>query len=226
VRYQQPASELVLNALPITLTLTATALGVALLVAIPAGLVSAIKRDSLFDAVAMLVTLIGQAMPVFWLGILFILVFAVRLKVLPTGGWGSPNQVILPALALGAYSMARISRLVRSGMLEVLSQDYIRTARAKGLRERTVLLLHALKNAQIPVVTVVGLEFSVLMGGAVITETIFSIPGLGRLAVSSVANRDFAVVQAAVFVAALVVTLVNFVVDLLYVALDPRIRLR
>jgi peptide/nickel transport system permease protein len=170
--------------------------------------------------------LLGQAMPVFWLGILFILVFAVRLKVLPTGGWGSPNQVILPALALGAYSMARISRLVRSGMLEVLSQDYIRTARAKGLRERTVILMHALKNAQIPVVTVVGLEFSVLMGGAVITETIFSIPGLGRLAVSSVANRDFAVVQAAVFVAALVVTLVNFVVDLLYVALDPRIRLR
>jgi ABC-type dipeptide/oligopeptide/nickel transport system permease component len=111
-------------------------------------------------------------------------------------------------------------------MLEVLSQDYIRTARAKGLRERTVILMHALKNAQIPVVTVVGLEFSVLMGGAVITETIFSIPGLGRLAVSSVANRDFAVVQAAVFVAALVVTLVNFVVDLLYVALDPRIRLR
>jgi ABC-type dipeptide/oligopeptide/nickel transport system permease component len=226
VRYQQPASDLVLAALPVTLTLTVAALGVALLVAIPAGIISAIKRDSLFDAVAMLITLIGQAMPVFWLGILFILVFAVRLKVLPTGGWGSPNQVVLPALALGAYSMARISRLVRSGMLEVLSQDYVRTARAKGLRERSVILLHALKNAQIPVITVVGLEFSVLMGGAVITETIFSIPGLGRLAVSSVATRDYAVVQGAVFVAAVVVTLVNFVVDLLYVALDPRIRLR
>jgi ABC-type dipeptide/oligopeptide/nickel transport system permease component len=226
LRYQQPASELVLGALPVTLTLTVAALALALVVAVPAGIISAIKRDSLFDAAAMVITLLGQAMPVFWLGILFILVFAVRLKVLPTGGWGSPNQVILPALALGAYSMARISRLVRSGMLEVLSQDYIRTARAKGLRERTVILMHALKNAQIPVVTVVGLEFSVLMGGAVITETIFSIPGLGRLAVSSVANRDFAVVQAAVFVAALVVTLVNFVVDLLYVALDPRIRLR
>jgi peptide/nickel transport system permease protein len=226
VRYQQPASELVLAALPITLTLTVAALALALLVAIPAGIISAIKRDSLFDAAAMLITLIGQAMPVFWLGILFILVFAVRLKVLPTGGWGSPNQVVLPALALGAYSMARISRLVRSGMLEVLSQDYVRTARAKGLRERSVILLHALKNAQIPVITVVGLEFSVLMGGAVITETIFSIPGLGRLAVSSVATRDYAVVQAAVFVAAVVVTLVNFVVDLLYAALDPRIRLR
>ncbi|MCA1644727.1 MAG: ABC transporter permease [Chloroflexi bacterium] len=226
LRYQQPASELVLGALPITLTLTVSALGLALLVAVPAGIISAIKRDSLFDGAAMLITLVGQAMPVFWLSIMFILLFAVRLRVLPTGGWGAPNQVILPALALGAYSMARISRLVRSGMLEVLSQDYIRTARAKGLLERSVILLHALKNAQIPVVTVVGLEFSVLMGGAVITETIFSIPGLGRLAVSSVATRDYAVVQAAVFFAALIVTSVNFVVDLLYAALDPRIRLR
>lgn len=226
VRYQQPASELVMNALPITLTLTLAALGLALVVAIPAGILSAIKRDSPFDAIAMFITLIGQAMPVFWLGILFILIFSVRLRLLPTGGWGTPSHVVLPALALGAYSMARISRLVRSGMLEVLSQDYIRTARAKGLPGRVIVLLHALKNAQIPVITVVGLEFSVLMGGAVITETIFAIPGLGRLAVSSVATRDYAVVQAAVFVAALIVTLVNFVVDLLYVALDPRIRLR
>ena len=226
VRYQQPAAEIVLGALPITLTLTLASLGLALLVAVPAGILSAIKRDSIFDAVAMFITLIGQAMPVFWLGILFILIFAVRLHLLPTGGWGSPEHVVLPALALGAYSMARISRLVRSGMLEVLSQDYIRTARAKGLRERTVIVLHALKNAQIPVITVVGLEFSVLMGGAVITETIFAIPGLGRLAVSAVATRDYAVVQAAVFLAALIVTGVNFAVDLLYVALDPRIRLR
>jgi peptide/nickel transport system permease protein len=226
VRYQQPAGELVLGALPVTLTLSVAALGLALLVAVPAGIVSAVKRDTIFDAAAMVLTLVGQAMPVFWLGILFILIFAVRLRVLPTGGWGSPSQIVLPALALGAYSMARISRLVRSGMLEVLSQDYIRTARAKGLRERTIIALHALKNAQIPVVTVVGLEFSVLMGGAVVTETIFAIPGLGRLAVASVATRDYAVVQAAVFAAAVIVTGVNFVVDLLYVALDPRIRLR
>jgi peptide/nickel transport system permease protein len=226
VRYQQPASELVLGALPVTLTLTVAALGLALLVAVPAGIVSAVKRDTAFDAAAMVLTLVGQAMPVFWLGILLILIFAVRLRLLPTGGWGSPSQVILPALALGAYSMARISRLVRSGMLEVLSQDYIRTARSKGLHERTIIALHALKNAQIPVITVVGLEFAVLMGGAVVTETIFAIPGLGRLAVTSVATRDYAVVQAAVFAAALIVVSVNFVVDLLYVALDPRIRLR
>jgi peptide/nickel transport system permease protein len=226
VRYQQPASELVLGALPITLTLTVAALALALVVAVPAGILSAVKRDTPFDAAAMVLTLVGQAMPVFWLGILLILIFAVRLRLLPTGGWGSPSQIVLPALALGAYSMARISRLVRSGMLEVLSQDYIRTARSKGLHERTIIALHALKNAQIPVITVVGLEFAVLMGGAVVTETIFAIPGLGRLAVTSVATRDYAVVQAAVFAAALIVVSVNFVVDLLYVALDPRIRLR
>jgi peptide/nickel transport system permease protein len=195
-------------------------------VAIPAGVISAVRRDSLFDAAAMVLTLIGQAMPVFWLGILLILIFAVRLRVLPTGGWGTPAHLVLPAVALGAYSMARVSRLVRSGMLEVLSQDYVRTARAKGLRERAVILVHALKNAQVPVVTVIGLEFSVLMGGAVITETIFAVPGLGRLAVSSVAARDYAVVQAAVFLAALIVTGINFAVDLLYVYLDPRIRVR
>jgi peptide/nickel transport system permease protein len=216
----------VLGALPITLTLTVAALGLAIVVAVPAGILSAVRRDTAFDAAAMVLTLVGQAMPVFWLGILLILIFAVRLRLLPTGGWGSPSQIILPALALGAYSMARISRLVRSGMLEVLSQDYIRTARSKGLHERTIIALHALKNAQIPVVTVVGLEFAVLMGGAVVTETIFAIPGLGRLAVASVATRDYAVVQAAVFAAALIVVSVNFVVDLLYVALDPRIRLR
>lgn len=224
-RYQQPALAVVLAALPTTVVLTLAAYGLALLVAIPAGIISAVKRDSVADAAAMVVSLLGQSMPGFWLGILLILFFSVELRLLPTGGWGRPEQVVLPAVALGAYSMARVSRLMRSGMIEVLSEDYIRTARAKGLAQRVVVLRHALKNAAIPVVTVAGLEFGVLLGGAVITETIFAIPGLGRLAVTSVAARDYPVVQAAVLVAALIVTATNLIVDVLYTYLDPRIRL-
>ncbi len=225
-RYQRPAIEVVLNAMPITLELTLIALLFAVALALPAGVISAVRRDSWIDVGAMAMSLIGQAMPVFWLGILLILIFGVNLRWLPTGGWGSPAQVVLPALALGAYSTARVSRLVRSGMLEVLSQDYVRTAYSKGLARRRVVIAHALRNALIPVVTVVGLEFGVLLGGAVITETIFSVPGLGRLAVGSALVRDYPVVQAAVFCAALLITVVNLTVDLTYVRLDPRIRLR
>ncbi len=225
LRYQQPAFGLVMAVLPTTLVLTLAAFSLALLVAIPVGIVSAVKRDSIADAMAMVVSLVGQSMPGFWLGILLILVFAVELHLVPTGGWGTPEQIVLPAITLGAYSMARISRLIRSGMIEVLSEDYIRTARAKGLPGRIVILRHALKNASIPVVTVVGLELGHLLGGAVITETIFAVPGLGRLAVTSIIARDYPVVQAAVFVAAIIVTLSNLIVDVLYTYLDPRIRL-
>jgi ABC-type dipeptide/oligopeptide/nickel transport system permease component len=225
-RYQRPAAEVVLNALPTTLQLTLAALALAVAFAVPAGIIAAVRRDTWVDAGAMAVSLLGQAMPVFWLGLLLILMFSVYLRWLPTGGWGSPAQAVMPALALGAYSSARISRLVRSGMLEVLSQEYVRTARAKGLGERRVILVHALRNALIPVITVVGLEVGVLLGGAVITETIFSVPGLGRLAVTSVLARDYPIVQAAVFCAALVITLVGLAVDLAYVRIDPRIRLR
>ena len=225
LRYQQPAFGLVMAVLPTTLVLTLAAFSLALLVAIPVGIVSAVKRDSIADAMAMVVSLVGQSMPGFWLGILLILVFAVELHLVPTGGWGTPEQIVLPAITLGAYSMARISRLIRSGMIEVLSEDYIRTARAKGLPGRIVILRHALKNASIPVVTVVGLELGHLLGGAVITETIFAVPGLGRLAVTSIIARNYPVVQAAVFVAAIIVTLSNLIVDVLYTYLDPRIRL-
>jgi ABC-type dipeptide/oligopeptide/nickel transport system permease component len=225
-RYQRPAAEVVLNALPTTLQLTLAALTLAVVFAVPAGIIAAVRRDTWVDASTMAVSLVGQAMPVFWLGLLMILLFSVYLRWLPTGGWGSLPQVIMPAVALGAYSSARISRLVRSGMLEVLSQEYVRTAYAKGLHNRRVILVHALRNALIPVITVVGLEFGVLLGGAVITESIFSVPGMGRLAVTSVLARDYPIVQAAVFCAALIITLVGLTIDIAYVRLDPRIRLR
>lgn len=224
--YREPAILVVLNALPVTMVLTIAALSFAVAVSVPIGIISAIKRDSWLDVGAMTVALLGQAMPVFWLGLLLILLFAVQLRWLPTGGWGSVRELVLPAVSLGAYSMARTSRLVRSGMLEVLSQDYIRTAHSKGLGDSRVVIVHALRNALIPVLTVIGLEFGVLLGGAVITETIFSVPGVGRLAVTGVLNRDYPIVQASVFCAALLITTVNLLVDLAYTRLDPRIRLR
>ncbi|MCC6174777.1 MAG: ABC transporter permease [Chloroflexi bacterium] len=225
LRYRQPVVDLIAAALPTTVQLTVTAMVLAVIVALPTGILAALRPGSLVDLGAMSVAVVGQAMPVFWLGILLILVFSVGLRWFPTGGWGSPENFVLPTLALGTYATARISRLVRSGMVEVLSQDYIRTARSKGISEMRIVLRHALKNAAIPVVTVIALEFGALLGGAVITETIFAIPGLGRLAVSSVFSRDYPVVQGVVFVAAIAVSVVNLSVDLLYTYLDPRIRL-
>lgn len=225
LRYRQPVVDLIAAALPTTVQLTVTAMVLAIIVALPTGILAALRPGSLVDLGAMSVAVVGQAMPVFWLGILLILVFSVGLRWFPTGGWGSPENFVLPTLALGTYATARISRLVRSGMVEVLSQDYIRTARSKGISEVRIVLRHALKNAAIPVVTVIALEFGALLGGAVITETIFAIPGLGRLAVSSVFSRDYPVVQGVVFVAAIAVSVVNLSVDLFYTYLDPRIRL-
>lgn len=225
LRYRQPVVDLIAAALPTTVQLTVTAMVLAVIVALPTGILAALRPGSLVDLGAMSVAVVGQAMPVFWLGILLILVFSVGLRWFPTGGWGSPENFVLPTLALGTYATARISRLVRSGMVEVLSQDYIRTARSKGISEMRIVLRHALKNAAIPVVTVIALEFGALLGGAVITETIFAIPGLGRLAVSSVFSRDYPVVQGVVFVAAIAVSVVNLSVDLFYTYLDPRIRL-
>jgi peptide/nickel transport system permease protein len=168
----------------------------------------------------------GQAMPTFWLGIMLILVFSVSLHLLPSSGRGGWPHLVLPALTLGLFTTARIMRLTRSGMLEVLSQDYVRTARAKGVNERGVVWKHALKNAGIPVVTIVGLELGTLLGGAVITETIFAWPGVGRLSVQAIFNRDYPLVQAAVFLLASIFVLVNLIVDVLYTYLDPRIRIR
>jgi len=226
LRHDEPALALVWQRMPATLELTAVALGVALLLAIPAGIVSAVFRNTALDYVSTVLALVGQAMPTFWLGIMLILVFSVGLHLLPSSGRGGPANLVLPALTLGLFTTARIMRLTRSGMLEVLGQDYVRTARAKGVGERRVVWKHALKNAGISIVTIVGLELGTLLGGAVITETIFAWPGVGRLSVQAIYNRDYPVVQAAVFVLASIFVLVNLVVDVLYTYLDPRIRIR
>ncbi|HMH53651.1 MAG TPA: nickel ABC transporter permease [Candidatus Acidoferrum sp.] len=226
VRHGEPAFHLVLERLPATFELSGAALLIALLLAIPAGVVSAVRRNTVTDYVATVVALLGQSMPTFWLGIMLILIFSVQFNVLPSSGRGGFEHLVLPALTLGLFTTARITRLTRSGMLEVLNQDYIRTARAKGVSGQPVVWKHAFKNAAIPIVTIVGIELGTLLGGSVITETIFAWPGVGRLSVQAIYNRDYPVVQAAVFLLASTFVLVNLVVDLLYTYLDPRIRLR
>ncbi len=226
VRYGEPAFGLVAERLPATLQLSGAALLVALALAIPAGIVSAVRRNSLIDYVSTVAALLGQSMPTFWLGIMLILVFSVWLNLLPSSGRGGLEHLAMPAVTLGLFTTARIMRLTRSGMLEVLNQDYIRTALAKGVARPPVVWKHALKNAAIPIVTIVGIELGTLLGGAVITETIFAWPGVGRLSVQAIYNRDYPVVQAAVFLLASTFVLVNIVVDVVYTYLDPRIRLR
>jgi ABC-type dipeptide/oligopeptide/nickel transport system permease component len=226
VRHGEPALDLVLERLPATFELAGAGLLLALCLAIPAGIVSAVRRNTIVDYVSTVVALLGQAMPTFWLGIMLILVFSVRLSWLPSSGRGDLEHLILPAITLGLFTTARITRLTRSGMLEVLGQDYIRTARAKGMSEPPIVWKHALKNAAIPVVTIVGIELGTLLGGSVITETIFAWPGVGRLSVQAIFNRDYPVVQAAVFLLASTFVLVNFLVDIVYTYLDPRIRFR
>jgi ABC-type dipeptide/oligopeptide/nickel transport system permease component len=225
LRHDEPALALVFERMPATLELTTVALGVALLLAIPAGIISAVFRNTALDYVSTVVALVGQAMPTFWLGIMLILVFSVSLQVLPSSGRGGVANLILPAVTLGLFTTARTMRLTRSALLEVLGQDYVRTARAKGVAERGVVWKHALRNASIPVITIVGLELGTLLGGAVITETIFAWPGVGRLSVQAIYNRDYPLVQASVFVLASIFVLVNLAVDLVYTYLDPRIRL-
>ena len=226
LRHGEPAMHLVLERLPATFELAGAGLLIALCLAIPAGIVSAVRRNTPVDYVSTVVALLGQAMPTFWLGIMLILVFSVRLNWLPSSGRGDLDHLILPAITLGLFTTARITRLTRSGMLEVLGQDYIRTARAKGVSEPPVVWKHALKNASIPIVTIVGIELGTLLGGSVITETIFAWPGVGRLSVQAIFNRDYPVVQAAVFLLASTFVIVNFLVDVIYTYLDPRIRFR
>ena len=222
-----PAMDLVLERYPATLRLALTALAFSVLLATIFGIISAVKRFSVLDNVVMFLALFGQSVPNFWLGIMLILIFAVNLGWLPSQGFGDgdPRYLILPMVALAATPLARLTRLVRSGMLEILGQDYIRTARAKGLREGMVVVRHALKNAAIPLVTIIGLDMGALLGGAVVTETIFAWPGVGLLVIESINGRDFPVVQAAVFVIATSFVLINLLVDLIYTWLDPRVRL-
>lgn len=224
-RHNQPALSLVLERMPATIQLTLAALAIALIIAIPVGIISAIKRNSILDHIGMTGALLGQSTPVFWLGVMLILIFSVILQWFPSSGRGSIENLVLPAITLGMYSMARTARMMRSSMLEVLGQEYMKTAKAKGLSPHMVILKHALKNASIPVVTIVGMELGTLLGGAVITETIFAWPGVGRLAVQAIYNRDYPVVQAAVFVLASIFVLVNLVVDIIYTYLDPRVKL-
>lgn len=224
IRYDQPALDLVLDRLPATLELTAAALALALLVAVPMGILAAVKRGSVFDQASLILSLLGQAFPVFWLGIVLIIVFAENLRWLPASGRGGPQHVLLPAVVLSTYSMAVVTRLLRSSLLEVLGAEFIRTARAKGLSGRVVLVRHALKNAALPVVTVIGLQVGALLGGAVITEEVFAYPGMGRLAVQAIANRDFTVVQVFVLLMAVVIVGITLLVDLLYAWLDPRVK--
>lgn len=219
-----PAENLIADALGPTLQLAIAAQIIATLLAIPLGIISAVKRYSLIDNATILIVLIFQAMPLFWLGIVLIVIFSVWLKWLPASGSESWENLLLPAFTLASFILPLNMRLVRSGMLEVLNQDYIRTARAKGVEERGVLMRHALRNAMIPLVTVTGIQFGALLGGAVVTETVFSWPGLGRLAVDSIRFGDFPVVQAVVIIFAGFTILANLAADVSAAWIDPRIR--
>jgi peptide/nickel transport system permease protein len=223
----QPAMGIVLNRYPATLRLAAVSLAFSVTLATVFGVISAVKRYSIIDNVVMFLALFGQSVPNFWLGIMLILIMAVQLGWLPSQGFGDgdPKYLILPMLTLAAPGLARLTRLVRSGMLDIMGQDYIRTARAKGLHDSRVIFGHALKNAAIPLVTVIGLDMGNLLGGAVVTEQIFSWPGVGLEVIIAINGRDFPVVQAAVFVVATSFVLINLIVDLLYSWLDPRVRL-
>ena len=226
LRYKQDALGLVLERLPATLLLAGASLLLTVGIALPLGVLSAVRRNSLLDHVGTVATVLGQATPGFWLGLMLIFVFSVKLRWLPTGGTGSLAHLAMPAVVLAAFFAARIARLTRSAVLDALGEDYVLTARAKGLGEGRVIGKHTLRNSAIPIVSLAGLEAGQLLGGAVITETIFAWPGLGRLTVQALLNRDFPVVLAAVFLVSVMYTLINLLVDLLYGWLDPRVRLR
>jgi peptide/nickel transport system permease protein len=226
IQTRQDALGLVLARVPPSAMLAGSAALIAVLVAFPVGIYTAIHRRSPFSSVLMLGALIGQSTPVFALGILLILVFAVQLRWLPSIGAGTPLHLVAPALTLSGFITAKLVRMIRSGMLEVLGQDYIRTAEAKGLGSARIVSKHAVRNMLIPIVTILGMELSFLLGGAVIVETVFAWPGLGRQMITAVLARDYPVVQATVFVVALVAVVLNLLVDLLYRVLDPRVQYR
>ncbi len=224
--FQQPALPLVLERLPLSLMLTGASLVVSMVIAIPIGILGAVTRGGHSDRLSSMCTGVAQGMPPFWLGLLLINLFAVQLRWLPTSGTGTPLHLVLPALTLGLYMTARTSRLTRSAMLGVLGQEYIRTARAKGLHEASIVARHGLRNALIPVLTISAVTFASLLSNAIVIEAVFAWPGVGRLLIDSVFSRDYPLVQAAVFVIALLVILTNILNDVLCVAIDPRIQLR
>lgn len=221
---RRPAALELFARFPATMQLAAMGVLVAVLIGIPIGIVSATRQYSVFDGASMVLALIGVSMPNFWQGIMMVLLFSIVLRWFPSSGYGTFAHLIMPSLTIGTSSAATITRMTRSSMLEVVRQDYIRTARAKGLSERVVITRHALKNALIPIVTVIGLQFGYLLGGAVLTETIFSWPGVGRLMVDAIRQRDYPVVQGGVLLLALTFSVVNLLVDVLYAYIDPRIK--
>jgi len=219
-----PAFKLVLERMLPTLYLTTAGLVTALLIALPLGILAALKRHSFVDSLCTMAAVAGQAMPIFWLGIMLIIIFAVQLRLLPASGYGTWRHFLMPAFTLGAFLAPITMRLVRSGVIEIMNMEYIKTARAKGLAERLVVIKHAFRNACIPVITVLGLQFGQLLGGAVITETVFAWPGVATLTVDAIRNQDFPVVQCAVVLLALIIVAVNFLVDMIVGLIDPRIR--
>jgi len=223
--YRTDAMQIVVERMPATLKLTFGALFVALIVAIPAGIFAALKQGKVSDVIVRMSVLLGQAVPGFWLALMLMLIFGVRLRWLPVSGAEGWQSLILPAVVAGSFSMATITRLLRCNLVDTLGENYIQTARGKGLSERTVTTRHALKNAAIPVITVIGLQMGWLLGGAVISEVVFAYPGMGRLAVTAIGYRDVPVIQSFVAITAVIVVTINLSVDIIYSWLDPRIRL-
>ena len=223
-RSRTPVFDELMERFPNTVQLTLAAMAIAIAIGLPLGVLSAVKQNSLVDRFAIVFAILGSSMPVFWIGLILILVFSLRLQILPASGKGGLEHLILPASALGVGASALIARITRSSMLEVLRNDYIRTARAKGLRERPVILGHGLRNALIPVVTVVGLQFGALLGGAVLTETVFAWPGIGRHIVQAIGQRDYPTVRGGVLLVATTFVIINILLDVLYAYLDPRIK--
>lgn len=222
---RRPAMEVVLDRLGNTWLLAGASAAIGLTIAIPLGILSALKRNSLLDFISTTFASLGTAMPSFWLGLMLIIIFSVHLRMLPAFGALEPQSIIMPSATLGVGMAARLSRLTRSAMLEVLNQDYVRTAHSKGLNQKTVVVRHALRNALIPIVTVFGLQLGWLLGGSVVVESVFSWPGLGRLMIESISVRDVTVVQAGLFWFSLSIILINYALDAAYILIDPRIRL-
>ncbi len=223
IKWNRPAAEMIVERFPATLILSLAAMVFGLLLAIPVGILSAVKRDTWFDNVGKIIALIGQSMPTFWFGILLILVFSLHLRLLPTSGYGIGTHMILPTVTLGFFVAASIMRITRSAMLDALEADYVRTARSKGVPEWRIILVHALKNGAIPILTITALQAATILRGAVVTETVFAWPGIGKVAIDAVYGRDFPLVQASVMFMGVVFLAVNLLVDIAYLALDPRI---
>jgi ABC-type dipeptide/oligopeptide/nickel transport system permease component len=223
-QYRAPALQVVTERLAATVQLALAALLITVSVGVSLGVVAAVRRGTRYDYASTILAVLGQSLPNFWLGIMLILLFGVSLRWLPTSGFESWRHLILPAVTLAAFPMALVARLTRSSMLEILGRDFIRTGRAKGLAERAVILRHALRNAAVPLLTVLGLQIGTLLGGAVITESVFAWPGMGKLVVDAIFFRDFPVVQTVLILSATIFVVINLLVDLLYTVIDPRIR--